>query len=415
MTDPDETMPEPDCLTSDTPTEEEIAILNQELLPTYAAAYNAVNLLAVIEKEHYLDYEQKEDGGQSKLVPCIRDKSGNVVDYPVLKQQYPGASHMMKFILPFMNIRTYALTPKAIAQSNQRLNDEEDMPLTLKVDCRQEIGIEPIPVSEDHLDTSKVYKELYQLNTIRAAKALIKASGPDFDQFKGSPEALSGLIQDRDWSKVYAWPPPPKVVEGTDGTSRDVRTITCRASLFQQRKHADANTDPEEKHLPKDQRSSAPAEFAAYSAEDKKLVIDTLTKAGGSRKFTPVQVVLPDNTIGSSTWLRNNAVAAVVMGIGNINFGGRGGAVFVRKCFNIIVYRNGPQRQANSLPAFDATAFVQSKLNKRLSSAANSSIKADGTTSEDGSADRPAKLPKTSVLSKLDDVKKRLAGKRRAK
>ena len=406
---------EPSCLTAEMPTSEEFKILNEELLPTYATAYNALSILEVLKNGHHLDWEVKEEGGQKKLVPCVQDKDGNKVDYPVLNRQYSGAGNLMTIILPFMSVRTFALTPQKIARSSQRLNDEEGMPLTLKADCRQEIGIEAFPVTGDEPDTSVVYNELFELNTIRAARALIKASGPDFDQFKGSAETLSTLIQDKDWSKIYAWPPPPKTVEGADGVSREVKTVTCRASLFQSRKHADTNMDPEELHLPKDQRSAAPTEFSAYSEEDKQLVRDTLKKAGGLRKFTPIQVVMPDNTIGSSAWLRNNNVSAVVMGIGNINFGGRGGAVFVRKCFKIIVYRNGPQRETSALPVFNAAEFVKSKMGKRPSSETHSSIKAPDTTTDEEDDPRPAKVQKTSALSKLDEVKKKLATKRQRK
>ena len=401
---------DPACLSSLPPTEKEWEILNNELLKAYSESDNAINLIDELKKGNYLDWELKDTDAGKVLVPCIKDKNGNIVEHDMLRRQFRGSSHMLKFIVPFCELKTWALTPSAIAKSNARLNDQQDGPLSLKPDCRQEFGID---VTNNADGVSEVYDELSTLTTIRAAEALIKAKGPDFERFTGDPKLLAKAISDKHNSLVYAWPQPPKTTTGPNGEQVESKMLTFRTTLLQGRKPAPGNMDPEESHLSQDQKSSSAQEFTAYSDDDKSLIRSALKNANGSRKFTPIQIVLPDNTIGSSAYLRSGCVGAAVVGIGNINFNGRGGGVFVRKCHKIFVFRNGPTRDNSERPVFDATAFVKSKLSgSETGNAVGSSIKRDIESDDDEDIAPAFKKSKPSPTAKIDDHKKRLANKR---
>lgn len=386
--------PKHDELSDEKPKEEEYEILNGPggCLEQFSENFSAINLAKVLDDGHHLDWTTKEVDGQGVLVPCIKDKTGNIVEHKMQKRQYPGASHMIKFILPFCNVQTWALTPDNILKSSARLNDEPSDSV-LKETARQEFAVRGAPSADGDGSVpimEKIYEEFLAFASTRAAAALIASKHPDFSHFKGSVENLAENILDRDWSKIYAWIKPARVTTDDSGTERTIKEISCRSNMFQGRKQASANMDP---------MQSAPHEFKEYSEEDKERVKTVLRNADGKRKFTPINIVLADGTQGSSATLRTNCVGALVMGVGNINFGGRGGGVFVRKAFDLIIYRNGPQR-TDDAPAFNASSFVADMMKKKKRGREDEGpIKADS---------------KSSKKARFEDVKKKLAARKKA-
>ena len=114
-----------------------------------------------------------------------------------------------------------------------------------------------------------------------------------------------------------------------------------------------------------------------------------------------MNIVLDNGKQDQAPCSQQTASPALVMGIGNLNFKGRGGGVFVRKAFDLIVYRNGPQRsQENS--TFNASSFVADMMAKKKRAREPETIKAD------------AKPEKQSKSLRFDDVKKRLAARKKA-
>ena len=386
-------------LSCELPTEEEYKILNEKggVLDHYAEALNAVNYIDLKEHGWRLDWTVKEKNGDAVVAPCIKDANDNIVEHKMLKRQYPGASHTMTVILPFLTCQKWALTPTQIAESGARLDGMPPESAVLKESARQEFALRGA-ASADGDGTialmDKVHADWYDLYTRRVAKVLIESKHPDFSQFKGSIEALAEKIVDQQWSGIYPYIKPPKTITDDDGNQREIKEITCRTNAFQNRKQSPSNMDP---------KQSAPHEFAAYSERDRELVTTVLENAKGNRMFTPIQITMDNGKPGSSASLNNHFIAALVMGIGNLNFKqSKGGGVFVRKGMNLIVYRNGPNRTSDA-PKFNATSFVADMLaKKKRSREAQEPIKEQ---------ERPEKQQKTS---RLQDAKKRLEARKRA-
>ena len=184
MSQPDSAEPEFN-LSSELPTEEEYAILNGEdgCLDHYAQSESAINLVDLLRKGQHLGWTVKEVDGQAVLVPCIKDKSNAIVEHEMLKRQFPGASHMIKLILPFCNVATWALTPSAIAKSNARLEDLPEDSAQLKESARQEFsvrGARARTAMAQRRSWTKSTTNCWPFASTRAAEALIASKHPDF-------------------------------------------------------------------------------------------------------------------------------------------------------------------------------------------------------------------------------------------
>ena len=385
-------------LSCELPTEEEYKILNGKggVLDQYAEAMNAINYVELANHGWRLGWTVKEKNGDAVVAPCIKDANDNIVEHKMLKRQYPGQSNTMTIIWPFFTAGWAVLTPSKMAESSARLDGMPPESATLKETARQEISMRGA-ASADGDGTlalmDKVYGEWYHFYTYEVAKTLIESKHPDFSQFKGSIEALAEKIVDQQWSGIYPYIKPPKIITDDDGNQREIKEMTCRTNMFQNRKQSPSNMDP---------KLAAPHEFAAYSERDRELVTTVLENAKGNRMFTPMQITMDNGKPGSSATLNNHFIAALVMGIGNLNFKqSKGGGVFVRKGINLIVYRNGPSKTSDA-PKLNAASFVADMLAKNKRSREEEPIKESG---------RPEKQSKTS---RFQDAKKRLEARKRA-